>query len=59
MNGRQLGDYLFVPGIYGILPLLAVRGKEGNPFFIDEKCALEMVREIIAALDLRARDGRQ
>lgn len=59
MDGGQLDRYLYVPGIYSVLPLLAKRGKEGNPFFIEEDDAAAIVEQITAALDLRARDGRQ
>lgn len=59
MDGGQLDRYLYVPGIYSVLPLLAERGKEGNPFFIEEDDAAAIVEQITAALDLRAREGRQ
>lgn len=59
VNGGQLEDYLFVPGIYNVLPLLAVRGKQGSLFYIDEMDAEVIVRQIEAALELRAREGRQ
>jgi hypothetical protein len=59
LNGGDVHDYLFVPGIYDVLPLLAKRGKEGNPFFISGDSAEVMVREIIGILELRAREGRQ
>ena len=59
MDGGQLDRYLFIPGIYGVLPLLAERGKEGNPFFIEEDDAAAIVEQMTAALDLRAREGRQ
>ena len=59
MDGGQLDRYLYVPGIYSVLPLLAKRGKEGNPFFIEEDDAAAIVEQITAALDLRAREGRQ
>lgn len=59
MDGGQLNRYLFIPSIYSVLPLLAERGKEGNPFFIEEDDAAAIVEQITAALDLRARKGRQ
>ena len=59
MDGGQLDRYLYVPGIYSVLPLLAKRGKEGNPFFIEEDDAAAIVEQITATLDLRAREGRQ
>jgi hypothetical protein len=55
----DLRDILMVPGIYDILPLLARGGKESNPFFIPKEDAVVMVREITAALELRAEHGRQ
>ncbi|KAI9149629.1 hypothetical protein HJFPF1_11684 [Paramyrothecium foliicola] len=58
-DGGQLDRYLFLPGIYEVLPILAAKGKEGNPFFIEENDAIVIVQEIIAALELRAREGRQ
>ncbi|KUJ18964.1 uncharacterized protein LY89DRAFT_643530 [Mollisia scopiformis] len=58
-TGSELDVYLMMPGIYDVLPLLAERGKEGNPFLIGEEVADEMVREIVATLELRATKGRQ
>lgn len=58
-NGGELGDFLMVPGIYDVLPLLARGGKESNPFSIPKEDAVVMVREITAALELRAEHGRQ
>ena len=58
-NGGELGDFLMVPGIYDVLPLLARGGKESNPFFIPKEDAVVIVREITAALELRAEHGRQ
>ncbi|KAJ5685402.1 hypothetical protein N7536_008021 [Penicillium majusculum] len=58
-NGGELRDFLMVPGIYDVLPLLARGGKESNPFFIPKEDAVVMVREITAALELRAEHGRQ
>ncbi|KAL2699781.1 hypothetical protein AAEP93_009756 [Penicillium crustosum] len=52
-------DFLMVPGIYDVLPVLARGGKESNPFFITKEDAVVMVREITAALELRAEHGRQ
>lgn len=48
-----------IPGIYDVLPLLAKRGKEGSPFFIEESVAEEMVKRLVATLELRATKGRQ
>lgn len=59
MDGGQVDRYLFLPGIYSVLPLLAKRGKEGNPYFIGEDDAAAIVTQVTAALDLRARKGRQ
>ena len=58
-DGGQLDRYLFIPDIYKVLPLLAERGKEGNPFFIEKDDAAAIVERVTAALDLRAREGRQ
>lgn len=58
-DGGDVDQYLAVPGIYSVLPLLAKRGKEGNPFFIEDKDAAAIVDRVTAALDLRAREGRQ
>ncbi|KAJ5406365.1 hypothetical protein N7465_007649 [Penicillium sp. CMV-2018d] len=58
-NGGELSDFLMVPGIYDVLPLLARGAKESNPFFIPKEDAVVMVREITAALELRAEHGRQ
>jgi hypothetical protein len=59
VTGGSLHDYLLVPGIYDVLPLLAQGGKERNPFFITEEAAEIIVSQIIATLELRAREGRQ
>lgn len=59
IHGGQVDRFLYIPGIYQVLPLLAERGKEGNPFFIEEDDAAAIVEQITAALDLRAREGRQ
>lgn len=59
VHGSDLRDFLLVPGIYDVLPLLACGGKEANPFFISKEDAVVMAREIIAALELRAEHGRQ
>jgi tetratricopeptide (TPR) repeat protein len=59
VNGGELGDFLMIPGVYNILPLLAQGGKESNPFFIPKADAEVMVKEIIDALELRAKHGRQ
>jgi hypothetical protein len=44
-NGGDLNDFLMVPGIYDVLPLLARVGKENNPFFISKEDAVVMVRD--------------
>jgi hypothetical protein len=59
IDGGDIDRYLFVPGIYDVLPLLAKKGKEGNPFFIEEDDAAAIVEQVTTALDLRAREGRQ
>ncbi|KAJ5804086.1 uncharacterized protein N7518_000389 [Penicillium psychrosexuale] len=53
----HLGDFLMVPGIFDVLPLLARGGKESNPFSIPKQDAVGMVREITAVLELRAKHG--
>jgi hypothetical protein len=58
-TGDNLSDLLLIPGIYDVLPLLACGGKESNPFFISKDDAVVMVRDIVAALELRAEQGRQ
>ncbi|KAF4945675.1 hypothetical protein FSARC_14390 [Fusarium sarcochroum] len=59
VDGGQLDRYLFLPGIYDVLPLLAKRKKEGNPFYINADDADAMIHEVTVALELRAREGRQ
>ncbi|KFX90973.1 hypothetical protein V490_06155 [Pseudogymnoascus sp. VKM F-3557] len=56
-SGASLQDFLFVPGIYDVLPLLAKGGKESNPIFIEEEDADTIVEEIISAVELRAENG--
>ncbi|KAJ5146235.1 uncharacterized protein N7515_000799 [Penicillium bovifimosum] len=58
-TGDNLSDLLLIPGIYDVLPLLTAGGKVSNPFFISKEEAVVMVREIVAALELRAEHGRQ
>ncbi|KFY62776.1 hypothetical protein V496_04394 [Pseudogymnoascus sp. VKM F-4515 (FW-2607)] len=58
-SGASLQDFLFVPGIYNVLPLLAEGGKDNNPFFIEEEDANTLVWAIIGAVNWRARRGRQ
>ncbi|KFY71611.1 hypothetical protein V499_08200 [Pseudogymnoascus sp. VKM F-103] len=58
-SGASLQDFLFVPGIYDVLPLLAKGGKESNPFFIEEQDADTLVKDIISAVDLRVTKGQQ
>lgn len=57
-NGN-LDDFLVIDGIWDVLPLLAERGVEGNPFFIEDGRAKEIVGVVVGALELRAREGRQ
>ena len=59
MDGGQLDRFLNLPGIYDVLPLLAEKSKEGNPFFIEKDDAKAMVHEIIGTLELRSEHGRQ
>lgn len=56
MNGGELWDYLNVPGIFDVLPLLSERE---NPFSIEKTSAQTMVQEIKSAFQLRSREGRQ
>jgi hypothetical protein len=63
-DGVENGAYnslglLILPGIYDVVPLLAHGGKESNPFFIPKADAEVMVKEILEALELRAKHGRQ
>ena len=59
VDGAEVNRYLYVPGIYDVLPLLAQKKKRGNPFYIEADDADAMVEEITAVLKLRAREGRQ
>ncbi|KAF5569558.1 cell wall assembly cell proliferation coordinating KNR4-like [Fusarium pseudoanthophilum] len=59
IDGGQLDRYLFLPGIYKVLPLLAQSKKEGNPFYIEADEAGDMIEQVIAALTMRAQNGRQ
>ena len=59
VNGGTLENYLFIPGIYDVLPLLAKRGKDRNPFYIEAKDASTMVAEISRIIEVRAVQGRQ
>jgi hypothetical protein len=59
VDGGALERFLFVPGIYDVLPLLAAQGKQRNPFYIDKDGADAMVKEVTDALQLRAEKGRQ
>lgn len=58
-NGGDLKEYLTLPGIWNILPLMAKSGKEQNLYFISEDIARLMVDGIIATLHLRVKKGRQ
>ncbi|OBT72484.1 hypothetical protein VF21_08524 [Pseudogymnoascus sp. 05NY08] len=58
-SGASLQDFLFVPGIYDVLPLLAKGGNESNPYFIEEQDADTLVKDIISAVDLRVTKGQQ
>ncbi|KAM5510120.1 hypothetical protein FOXYSP1_10220 [Fusarium oxysporum f. sp. phaseoli] len=59
IDGAQLDRYLFLPGIYRVLPLLAESKKEGNPFYIEGEDADTMIEQVITALKVRAQNGRQ
>ncbi|TVY33441.1 hypothetical protein LSUB1_G007763 [Lachnellula subtilissima] len=58
-NGSDVTEYLALPDIWDVLPLLAKRGKEANPFYIEQEDAEVLVKEVIQAIELRARNGRQ
>ncbi len=58
-NGGSVGEFLMVPGIWDVLPLLNRDGKESNPYFISDEEADIIVKEVIGALELRAKAGRQ
>lgn len=59
MDGAALDRFLMLPGIYEVLPILAAKGKAGNPFFVAEKSAAAIVQEITKTLERRAEHGRQ
>ncbi|KAH8597983.1 hypothetical protein B0O99DRAFT_592516 [Bisporella sp. PMI_857] len=59
MSGAALEDYLNVPGIYDVLPLLAKKGKAGNPFYIEKNDAETVASEITKTVKLRVQEGRQ
>lgn len=58
-NGSEVTEYLAVPGIWDVLPLLADGGKDANPFYIEGGDAEVMVKEVVRAIEMRARNGRQ
>lgn len=58
-DGASLDCFLMLPGIYHIIPLLAAKGKHGNPFYIEEDDATLIVQMISATLERRAKYGRQ
>lgn len=58
-DGASLEKYLKLPGIYDVLPLLAEKGKQGNPYFIEDEDAGAIVQEITRTLESRAERGRQ
>ena len=58
-NGSDVIEYLALPGIWDVLPLLAKRGKDANPFYLEEEDAEVLVKELIQVIELRARNGRQ
>ncbi|KAF5650748.1 cell wall assembly cell proliferation coordinating KNR4-like [Fusarium sp. NRRL 52700] len=59
IDGGQLDRYLFLPGIYKVLPLLAEGKREGNPFYIESDEADDMIEQATTALKMRAQNGRQ
>ena len=48
-----------MPEIYAVLPLLAAKGQTGNPYFIEEAIAREIVQQITETIERRAKFGRQ
>jgi hypothetical protein len=58
-EGGSVDGFLFLPGIWDVLPLLNNGGRKNNPFFIEEQNANSMVQKISVTLELRAREGRQ
>ncbi|KAH8168499.1 hypothetical protein LIA77_11763 [Sarocladium implicatum] len=59
IDGASLDRFLVLPDIYKVLPLLASKGKSGNPYFIEETTAGELVQQITQTLERRAKEGRQ
>lgn len=59
IDGAGLDRFLMLPGIFQVLPLLAAKGKDGNPFYIEESDAAAIVKEITQTLERRAEHGRQ
>ncbi|KAH7364674.1 hypothetical protein BKA65DRAFT_390158 [Rhexocercosporidium sp. MPI-PUGE-AT-0058] len=58
-DGGTLEGLLFLPGIWDVLPLLNKKGREGNAYFIKEEDANVLVKGVVGALELRAKEGRQ
>ncbi|KAG4432757.1 hypothetical protein IFR05_011762 [Cadophora sp. M221] len=58
-NGGSLDEFLMIPGIWDVLPLLNEKEKEGNAYFITKGDADVLVKGIIEALELRVKEGRQ
>jgi hypothetical protein len=59
VDGAGLDRFLMLPKIYDVLPLLSAKGKEGNPFYIEESDVAAIVQEITQTLERRAEHGRQ
>lgn len=58
-NGGSLEEFLMVPGVWDVLPLLNAEGKKSNRYFISDEDANILVHGVISALALRAKEGRQ
>ncbi|KAK0102514.1 hypothetical protein ONS95_006128 [Cadophora gregata] len=58
-NGGSLEEFLMVPGVWDVLPLLNADGKKSNRYFIPKKDADNLVKGVVDALELRAKEGRQ
>jgi hypothetical protein len=58
VNGGLVGDYLFVPGIWDVMPILVMGGKEWNPYYITKEDTKVMVAEVEIAIAVKANAGQ-
>ncbi|PVH89398.1 hypothetical protein DL98DRAFT_647922 [Cadophora sp. DSE1049] len=58
-NGGSLEEFLMVPGVWDVLPLLNAEGRTSNQYFILKEDADVLVKGVVGALELRAKEGRQ